>query len=86
MEQQNDTKQKPVFDEKEWYIGSDGHHHHISQRGRHPEDLSEKFKNENLRANRRRKFWANTLFITGCVLAILIMITVLYLYLFMEAE
>lgn len=85
MEEQNNTRQKPVFDEKEWYIGSDGHHHRISERGKHREDFSDKFKNENLQARKRRKFWANTLFLAGCVLAVVIMIAVVYLYLFTES-
>ncbi len=50
------------------------HHHH------HHRDESEIFKNRQLKSKKRAKIFSNFLFTTGCILALLIIITVLWIY------
>ncbi len=51
------------------------HHHH-----RHRKDDSDRFRERQLKASRNKKILSNLLFTVGCILAIIIILAVVWLY------
>lgn len=68
--------------------GDHHHHHHhgeqyhVGRNHHHHQDESETFKNENLKAQQRKKFWSKTLFVFLSIIAIAVILFAVWAYQF----